>query len=55
MADWKDKLSELYKVHRDQQKNTKGIKSKFETVVGHKNKKGFSDTGVPITAKAARS
>ena len=55
MADWKDNLSELYKVHRDQQKNTKGIKSKFETVVGHKNKKGFSDTGVPITAKSARS
>ena len=55
MADWKDKLSELYKVHRDQQKNTKGIKSKFETVVGHKNKKGFSDTGVALTGKAARS
>ena len=41
MADWKDKLSELYKVHRDQQKNTKGINLNLKQLLVIKTKKVF--------------
>jgi hypothetical protein len=40
---------------RAEQKNKKGFQSKFQNVVGYKKKLGFNDTGVPLTAKAAKS
>ena len=55
MADWKDQLKEVYKNLQQDQKNKKGLQSKFENVVGYKKKKGFNDTGIPLTAKAAKS
>jgi len=53
--DWKDHLKHLYKNLQEDQKNKKGFQSKFENVVGYKKKKGFNDTGIPLTAKAAKS
>ena len=40
---------------RADQKNKKGAQYKFDQVRGYKNKKGFNDTGIPLTAKAAKS
>jgi hypothetical protein len=40
---------------RADQKNKKGFQSKFAKVVGYKKKLGFNDTGIPLTAKAAKS
>ena len=54
-ADWKDQLKHLYKNLQQDQKNKKGFQSKFDKSVGYKNKKGFNDTGIPLTAKAAKS
>ena len=55
MADWKTDLRTLADKLRAEQKNKKGFQSKFDKVVGYKNKKGFNDTGIPLTAKAAKS
>ena len=55
MTDWKNDLRTLADKLRLEQKNKKGFQSKFEKVVGYKNKKGFNDTGIPLTAKAAKS
>ena len=55
MADWKTDLKTLADKLRAEQKNKKGFQSKFDKVVGYKNKKGFNDTGIPLTAKAAKS
>jgi len=55
MADWKTDLRTLADKLRAEQKNKKGFQSKFENVVGYKKKKGFNDTGIPLTAKAAKS
>ena len=55
MADWKDQLKEVYRNLQQDQKNKKGFQSKFDKVVGYKNKKGFNDTGIPLTSKAAKS
>jgi len=49
--DWKDQLATLYKAHSKKQKDTKGLKSKFETQVNFKGRQGFSDSGVALTAK----
>ena len=53
--DWKDHLKHLYKNLQEDQKNKKGFQSKFDKVRGYKNKLGVNDTGIPLTAKAARS
>jgi len=53
--DWKDQLNVAYKNLQQNQKNKKGFQSKFSKVVGYKKKLGFNDTGIPLTAKAARS
>ena len=53
MADWKDQLKQVYKNLQQDQKNKKGIQSKFSKVVGYKGKLGFNDTGFPLTPKAA--
>jgi len=55
MADWKDQLKQVYKNLQQEQKNKKGIQSKFSKVVGYKGKLGFNDTGIPLTPKAAKS
>ena len=55
MTDWKNDLKTLADKLRADQKNKKGFQSKFQTVVGWKGKLGFNDTGVPLTAKAAKS
>ena len=55
MADWKTDLKILADKLRTEQKNKKGFQSKFQKVVGYKGKLGFNDTGVPLTAKAAKS
>lgn len=55
MADWKTDLRTLADKLRADQKNKKGFQSKFKNVVGYKKKKGFNDTGIPLTAKAAKS
>ena len=54
MADWKDQLKEVYKNLQQDQKNKKGFQSKFDKVVGYKNKLGFNDTGIPLTPRAAK-
>ena len=53
--DWKDHLKHLYKNLQEDQKNKKGFQSKFDKVRGYKNKLGFNDTGIPLTAKAVKS
>ena len=55
MADWKTDLRTLADKLRADQKNKKGAQYKFDQVRGYKNKKGFNDTGIPLTAKAAKS
>jgi hypothetical protein len=55
MTDWKNDLRTLADKLRADQKNKKGFQSKFQHVVGYKGKLGFNDTGVPLTAKAAKS
>ena len=55
MTDWKNDLKILADKLRTEQKNKKGLQSKFQHVVGYKGKLGFNDTGVPLTAKAAKS
>ena len=55
MADWKNDLRTLADKLRADQKNKKGFQSKFAKVVGYKKKLGFNDTGIPLTAKAAKS
>ena len=55
MTDWKNDLRALADKLRTDQKNKKGIQSKFSKVVGYKKKLGFNDTGIPLTAKAAKS
>jgi hypothetical protein len=55
MTDWKTDLRTLADKLRTEQKNKKGAQYKFDQVRGYKNKKGFNDTGIPLTAKAAKS
>ena len=54
MNDWKSQLAELYKGYSTQQKNTKGELNKFDKQENFKGKKGFNDTGIPLTPKAAK-
>ena len=54
MTDWKNDLKTLADKLRADQKNKKGFQSKFQHVVGYKKKLGFSSTGIPLTARAAR-
>jgi len=54
MTDWKNDLRTLADKLRAEQKNKKGFQSKFQKVVGYKGKLGFNDTGIPLTARAAK-
>jgi hypothetical protein len=53
MAGWKDQLRSVYNKLQKDQKNKKGFQNKFNNVIGYKNKKGFSSTGIPLTSEAA--
>ena len=55
MKNWKNDLKVLADQLRAEQKNKKEFQSKFDKVVGYKNKKGFNDTGIPLTARAAKN
>ena len=55
MTDWKTDLRTLADKLRAEQKNKKGHQYKFDKVRGYKNKLGFNDTGIPLTAKAVKS
>jgi hypothetical protein len=52
---WKNNLKILADRLRTQQKNKKGTQNKFDKVIGYKNKAGFNDTGIPLTARAAKN
>jgi hypothetical protein len=54
MTDWKNDLKILADKLRTEQKNKKGVQYKFDQVRGYKKKLGFSSTGIPLTARAAR-
>ena len=54
MADWKTDLKILADKLRTEQKNKKGVQYKFDQVRGYKKKLGFSSTGIPLTARAAK-
>ena len=54
MTDWKNDLKILADKLRTEQKNKKGAQYKFDQVRGYKNKLGFSSTGIPLTARAAK-
>ena len=54
MKDWKDHLAELYKGYSTQQKNKKGETHKGDTIENFRGKKGFNDTGIPLSPKAAK-
>jgi len=53
-----DKIAALYEVYANIQKNTKGIKSRADTVENFRGKKGYNDTGIalsPTTIKKQRN
>ena len=52
MNDWKAKLAELYKGYSTQQKNKKGETHKGDSLENFRGKKGFNDTGIPLSPKA---
>jgi len=54
MNDWKAQLAKVYKVYSTQQKNKKGEVNKFDKASNFKGKKGFNDTGIPLTPKAVK-
>jgi len=51
MADFEEAIKNLYKLHSKKQKDTKGTKNKFDSKENFRGKKGFSDSGIPLTAK----
>ncbi len=54
MNDWKSQLAELYKGYSTQQKNTKGEPHKGDSLENFRGKKGFNDTGIALSPKAAK-
>ena len=56
MNDWKAQLAEIYKGYSTQQKNKKGVTDKFDKPehANFRGKKGFNDTGIPLTQAAAK-
>ena len=52
MSDFKDQIKDLYNKFSTQQKNTKGTKSRADTIENFRGKKGFNDTGIALSAKA---
>ena len=54
MNDWKDQLKEVATVLREQQKNKKTSKSKFDSLENFRGRKGFNDTGIALTEKTIK-
>jgi len=55
MADWKEQLSELYQKHSKNKKDTKpSIKTDKDKLENFRGRKGFNDTGIPLTERAAK-
>lgn len=44
-----DKIAALYEVYANIQKNTKGVKSRADTVENFRGKKGYNDTGIALS------
>jgi len=54
MSDWKSNLKIMADRLREQQKNTKGEPHKGDSIENFRGKKGFNDTGIPLSPKAAK-
>ena len=54
MNDWKDQLKEVATVLREQQKNKKTSKSRFDSLKNFRGRKGFNDTGIVLTEKTIK-
>jgi len=52
MSDFEDKIGALYNQFATQQKNTKGTKSRADTIENFRGKKGFNDTGIALSSKS---
>jgi len=52
--DWRVNLRTLADRLREQQKNTKGDPHKGDSLENFRGKKGFNDTGIPLSPKAAK-
>ena len=52
MSDFEDKIGALYNQFATQQKNTKGTKSRADTIENFRGKRGFNDTGIALSSKA---
>jgi len=52
MSDFEDKIGALYNQFATQQKNTKGTKSRADTIENFRGKKGYNDTGIALSSKA---
>ena len=53
-TDWKDDLKVAAALIREQQKNKKRERSKFEDMENFRGRKGFNDTGIPLTERAVK-
>ncbi len=54
-VDWKDQLSELYKRHSKNKKDKKpGAAAAKDNLENFRGRKGFNDTGIPLTERAAK-
>ena len=51
MSDFEDKIGALYNQFATQQKNTKGTKSRADTIENFRGKKGYNDTGIALSSK----
>ena len=54
MTDWKTDLKSLAEKLRQDQKNKKKERSKFEDMENFRGRKGFNDTGIPLTERAVK-
>ena len=54
MTDWKDDLKVAAARIREQQKNKKRERSRFEDMENFRGRKGFNDTGIPLTERAVK-
>jgi hypothetical protein len=52
MSNFEDKIGALYNQFATQQKNTKGTKSRADTIENFRGKKGYNDTGIALSSKA---
>lgn len=54
-VDWKEQLGELYKRHSKNKKDKKpGAATAKDNLQNFRGRKGFNDTGIPLTERAAK-